>query len=92
MFLGGREAQERWPSSRQGTVDQVKAFIDDDDEDDDDDDDDDEDEKDVYGVMGANFPALEIMALYAAAAMHDYDHPGRTNAFLVATFSPQVKC
>lgn len=23
------------------------------------------------------------MALYTAAAMHDYDHPGRTNAFLV---------
>ncbi|VDK43542.1 unnamed protein product [Anisakis simplex] len=27
---------------------------------------------------------LEVMALYTAAAMHDYDHPGRTNAFLVA--------
>ncbi|RCN25667.1 3'5'-cyclic nucleotide phosphodiesterase, partial [Ancylostoma caninum] len=27
---------------------------------------------------------LELMALYTAAAMHDYDHPGRTNAFLVA--------
>ena len=25
------------------------------------------------------------MALYTAAAMHDYDHPGRTNAFLVAS-------
>ncbi|CAK5034905.1 unnamed protein product [Meloidogyne enterolobii] len=25
------------------------------------------------------------MALYSAAAMHDYDHPGRTNAFLVAS-------
>lgn len=25
------------------------------------------------------------MALYTAAAMHDYDHPGRTNAFLVNT-------
>lgn len=31
------------------------------------------------------------MALYVAAAMHDYDHPGRTNAFLVATSAPQVK-
>lgn len=40
--------------------------------------------------MGANFPALELMALYTAAAMHDYDHPGRTNAFLVATHAPQV--
>ncbi|CAI2324826.1 unnamed protein product [Caenorhabditis sp. 36 PRJEB53466] len=27
---------------------------------------------------------LELMALYTAAAMHDFDHPGRTNAFLVA--------
>lgn len=32
------------------------------------------------------------MALYVAAAMHDYDHPGRTNAFLVATNAPQVTC
>lgn len=30
------------------------------------------------------------MALYVAAAMHDYDHPGRTNAFLVATNASQV--
>ncbi|VDM45318.1 unnamed protein product [Toxocara canis] len=28
---------------------------------------------------------LELMALYTAAAMHDFDHPGRTNAFLVAS-------
>jgi hypothetical protein len=40
--------------------------------------------------MGANFPALELMALYTAATMHDYDHPGRTNAFLVTTLAPQV--
>lgn len=45
---------------------------------------------DSYGIMGGNFPALELMALYTAAAMHDYDHPGRTNAFLVATSAPQV--
>ncbi|XP_078309706.1 cGMP-inhibited 3',5'-cyclic phosphodiesterase 3A-like isoform X2 [Crassostrea virginica] len=38
-----------------------------------------------YGIMGGNFPPLELMALYTAAAMHDFDHPGRTNAFLVAT-------
>jgi cGMP-inhibited 3',5'-cyclic phosphodiesterase A len=44
--------------------------------------------EDSYGIMGGNFPPLELMALYAAAAMHDYDHPGRTNAFLVATHSP----
>ena len=38
-----------------------------------------------YGCLAWNIPALELMALYVAAAMHDYDHPGRTNAFLVAT-------
>ena len=47
--------------------------------------------EDSYGIMGANFPALELMALYTAAAMHDYDHPGRTNAFLVSTLAPQVR-
>ncbi|KAG9461156.1 hypothetical protein GDO78_017896, partial [Eleutherodactylus coqui] len=44
---------------------------------------------DSYGCLAANIPALELMALYVAAAMHDYDHPGRTNAFLVATNAPQ---
>ncbi|RWS28465.1 cGMP-inhibited 3':5'-cyclic phosphodiesterase A-like protein [Leptotrombidium deliense] len=43
-----------------------------------------------YGIMGANFPALELMALYTASAMHDYDHPGRTNAFLVSTFAAEA--
>lgn len=43
-----------------------------------------------YGIMGGNFPALELMALYTAAAMHDFDHPGRTNAFLVATNAKEV--
>ncbi|XP_071114452.1 cGMP-inhibited 3',5'-cyclic phosphodiesterase 3A-like isoform X2 [Haliotis cracherodii] len=46
--------------------------------------------EDSYGIMGGNFPALELMAMYTAAAMHDYDHPGRTNAFLVATNAPQA--
>lgn len=46
---------------------------------------------DSYGCLAWNVPALEIMALYVAAAMHDYDHPGRTNAFLVATNAPQVR-
>lgn len=46
---------------------------------------------DKYGCLSGNIPALELMALYVAAAMHDYDHPGRTNAFLVATSAPQVK-
>lgn len=44
----------------------------------------------TYGCLSANIPALELMALYVAAAMHDYDHPGRTNAFLVATNAPQA--
>lgn len=46
--------------------------------------------EDTYGIMGGNFPALELMAMYTAAAMHDYDHPGRTNAFLVTTHAPLV--
>ncbi|MEE6498657.1 hypothetical protein FKM82_003196 [Ascaphus truei] len=45
---------------------------------------------DGYGCLSTNIPALELMALYVAAAMHDYDHPGRTNAFLVATNAPQA--
>ncbi|XP_075611202.1 cGMP-inhibited 3',5'-cyclic phosphodiesterase 3B isoform X4 [Balearica regulorum gibbericeps] len=45
---------------------------------------------DSYGSLASNIPALELMALYVAAAMHDYDHPGRTNAFLVATNAPQA--
>ncbi|XP_036615412.1 cGMP-inhibited 3',5'-cyclic phosphodiesterase A [Trichosurus vulpecula] len=45
---------------------------------------------DKYGCLAGNIPALELMALYVAAAMHDYDHPGRTNAFLVATSAPQA--
>ncbi|XP_031239645.1 cGMP-inhibited 3',5'-cyclic phosphodiesterase A isoform X1 [Mastomys coucha] len=45
---------------------------------------------DKYGCLSGNIPALELMALYVAAAMHDYDHPGRTNAFLVATGAPQA--
>ncbi|XP_064193092.1 cGMP-inhibited 3',5'-cyclic phosphodiesterase 3B-like isoform X2 [Anguilla rostrata] len=45
---------------------------------------------DSYGCLTWNVPALELMALYVAAAMHDYDHPGRTNAFLVATNAPQA--
>ncbi|XP_008585786.1 PREDICTED: cGMP-inhibited 3',5'-cyclic phosphodiesterase B [Galeopterus variegatus] len=43
-----------------------------------------------YGCLSSKIPALELMALYVAAAMHDYDHPGRTNAFLVATNAPQA--
>ncbi|XP_054649641.1 cGMP-inhibited 3',5'-cyclic phosphodiesterase 3A isoform X2 [Dunckerocampus dactyliophorus] len=43
-----------------------------------------------YGSLSGLIPGLELMALYVAAAMHDYDHPGRTNAFLVATSAPQA--
>ncbi|KAM4589173.1 cGMP-inhibited 3',5'-cyclic phosphodiesterase 3A-like isoform 2-T2 [Fundulus diaphanus] len=46
--------------------------------------------EDGYGSLCGLVPALELMALYVAAAMHDYDHPGRTNAFLVATSAPQA--
>ncbi|XP_053364652.1 cGMP-inhibited 3',5'-cyclic phosphodiesterase 3A isoform X2 [Clarias gariepinus] len=46
--------------------------------------------EDSYGCLSGLIPALELMALYVAAAMHDYDHPGRTNAFLVATSAPQA--
>uniref|UniRef100_W5NEB5 Phosphodiesterase n=1 Tax=Lepisosteus oculatus TaxID=7918 RepID=W5NEB5_LEPOC len=46
--------------------------------------------EDRYGCLSGLIPALELMALYVAAAMHDYDHPGRTNAFLVATSAPQA--
>ncbi|VDM20884.1 unnamed protein product [Wuchereria bancrofti] len=34
--------------------------------------------------LSSSMSTLELMALFTAAAMHDYDHPGRTNAFLVA--------
>lgn len=43
-----------------------------------------------YGSLSGLIPSLELMALFVAAAMHDYDHPGRTNAFLVATSAPQA--
>ncbi|CAJ0931787.1 unnamed protein product, partial [Mesorhabditis belari] len=35
--------------------------------------------------VAESMSTLELMALYTAAAMHDFDHPGRTNAFLVST-------
>lgn len=43
-----------------------------------------------YDRLTSCIPDLERFALYSAAAMHDYDHPGRTNAFIVATLEPQV--
>ena len=44
----------------------------------------------TYGCISDLMPDLELMALYVAAAMHDFDHPGRTNAFLVATLNSKV--
>lgn len=40
------------------------------------------------GNIASAFSILEVLACYMAAAMHDFDHPGRTNAFLVAIKSP----
>eukprot|EP00112_Aurelia_sp_Birch-Aquarium-sp1_P014326 Seg3083.2 transcript_id=Seg3083.2/GoldUCD/mRNA.D3Y31 product="cGMP-inhibited 3' 5'-cyclic phosphodiesterase A" protein_id=Seg3083.2/GoldUCD/D3Y31 len=48
------------------------------------------DNEDVYGTLAELIPDLELMALYTASAMHDFDHPGRTNAFLVATLNPKA--
>lgn len=36
------------------------------------------------GTLASVLSSLELMGMYTAAAMHDFDHPGRTNAFLVA--------
>ena len=43
------------------------------------------------GNIASAFSILEVFAIYMAAAVHDFDHPGRTNAFLVATKSPLVR-
>lgn len=51
---------------------------------------DDVEEKYTYGCISDAMPDLELMALYIAAAMHDFDHPGRTNAFLVATLNSKA--
>ena len=48
------------------------------------------DHDDIYGHLIDMIPDIELMALYTASAMHDFDHPGRTNAFLVATLNPKV--
>ena len=31
---------------------------------------------------------IEIFSLLIAAAIHDYDHPGKTNGYLIATKDP----
>lgn len=40
--------------------------------------------------IAANMSPLEVLALFCSAAMHDYEHPGRNNQFLIATSSPLV--
>ena len=47
--------------------------------------------KNSSGNIASAFSILEVFACYMAAAMHDFDHPGRTNAFLVAMKSPLVR-
>ena len=42
----------------------------------------------ALGAICDQIPGMEHMSLLIAAAMHDYDHPGRTNAFLVDTGDP----
>ena len=49
-----------------------------------------DDELYTYGSLADVMPDLDLMGLYTAAAMHDFDHPGRTNAFLVATLNSKV--
>jgi hypothetical protein len=46
--------------------------------------------KSLGGSIASALSILEVFACYMAAAMHDFDHPGRTNAFLVATKNPLV--
>lgn len=42
----------------------------------------------LSGSISAAFSVLEVFAGLLSAACHDYDHPGRTNAFLTATKNP----
>lgn len=42
------------------------------------------------GYLGKNFTPLELLALFCSAAMHDYEHPGRNNQFLININSPLV--
>ena len=48
----------------------------------------DKDTECTLGAIADNMSEMEHMSLLLAAAMHDYDHPGRTNAFLVDTQDP----
>ncbi|GMT16064.1 hypothetical protein PFISCL1PPCAC_7361 [Pristionchus fissidentatus] len=48
------------------------------------------DEEVTKAPLHTSMTTLELLALFTAAAMHDYDHPGRTNAFLVATIDKKA--
>jgi hypothetical protein len=41
-----------------------------------------------HGGLTRNLSPVELLAALVAAAVHDYDHPGRTNQFFVATQAP----
>ena len=36
------------------------------------------------------FSDIEVLAMYTAAAIHDFDHPGVNNNFLIATGDPRA--
>ncbi|KAJ3129283.1 cAMP-specific 3',5'-cyclic phosphodiesterase 4D [Nowakowskiella sp. JEL0407] len=40
--------------------------------------------------ISALFSDLELLGIYMAAAMHDFDHPGLNNQFLIATGDPRA--
>lgn len=42
----------------------------------------------TYGLLAANLTKLELLAVLLAAVIHDHDHPGKNNGFLVATENP----
>ena len=45
----------------------------------------------VAGNLASAFSVLEVLGCLLAAACHDFDHPGKTNAFLTATRNPLVR-
>lgn len=36
-------------------------------------------------ALSTSMTKIEIFSLLIAAAIHDYDHPGKTNGYLIAT-------
>lgn len=41
-----------------------------------------------FDRISALITPMELMAMYVAAAIHDFDHPGVNNNFLVSTTNP----